>query len=223
MKPTDVLSLPFEWGSAVRHARIFHPRGVLLSGTVDRIAPEDRGLPLVSGPVVARFSKAVGLPGALPDIGGLALRVPSVDPSRPDWDVLLVTVYRGLLGRAILRPVTSWQGPVFSTLAPLEHDGQTWWLRARIDSRIDGGGLTLDGVAAQVRATGVEIDVEQALGTGDFEPLARLSLTGETPRGDVSFDPVRNRAPGVRLLPGWLNDLREAAYRRSREGRHADV
>jgi hypothetical protein len=222
MKPTDVLSLPFEWGSAVRHARVFHPRGVLLSGTVDRLAEEGHGLPLVSGPVIARFSKAVGLPGALPDIGGLALRVPSTDPSRPDWDVLLVTVFRGLLGRAVLRPVTAWHGPVFSTLAPLDHDGQTWWLRATVATDVDAAGLSLDAVAAQVRAGGVRIDVEQALGTGDFSPLARVTLTGEAQAGDVSFDPVRNRAPGVRLLPGWLNDLRESAYRRSRQGRHAN-
>ena len=28
--------------------------------------------------------------------------------------------------------------------------------------------------------------------------------------------------PGVKLLPGWLTDLRRAAYRRSRQGRGAE-
>jgi hypothetical protein len=67
---TDLITLPFEWGSALRNRKVFHPRGVVLSGTIERAAPPEEGLPVQSGPVVARFSKGVGTPGDLPDVAG---------------------------------------------------------------------------------------------------------------------------------------------------------
>ena len=69
----------------------------------------------------------------------------------------------------------------------------------------------------------IEFDIEQACGSGDFRPLATLRLSQvrpvTTPDQDVSFDPVRNTAPGVCVWPQWLRNFRRLAYRRSREGR----
>ncbi|OBF81107.1 phosphodiesterase [Mycobacterium sp. 852002-51163_SCH5372311] len=222
MNLSDLLARPFGWGSAIRGKRFFHPIGVLADGTVERIAPAADGLPIPSSGVVARLSKATGTPAALPDFIGLALRVPA---DATPWDVLLVSAGSGVLGRTLaLRPVTSWTGQHMTTLMPLRYGGKYWWLRARITTEIPGPGVSLDALRERIEQGGVEVVLDQACGTSDFVLLARLTLTrvldgqyGE----DVSFDPVVNTAPGLKLYPEWLADLRARAYQRSREGRDA--
>jgi len=62
----------------------------------------------------------------------------------------------------------------------------------------------------------------ELLACGGFSPLARLTLRHLDPSSDdIAFDPVLHSDEDVRLVPGWLADLRRAAYRRSREGRDA--
>ena len=73
MKATDLLAWPMKLGAAVRHRRVFHPVGVLASGNIERTAPAEQGLPIESGEVLGRVSKAIGVPGDLPDLIGLAL------------------------------------------------------------------------------------------------------------------------------------------------------
>jgi hypothetical protein len=220
MKTSDVAALPFEWGAALRRRKLFHPNGILAEGRLERLAAPGVGLPVVTGDVVARVSKGVGLPGSLPDIGGLAWRMTTGAGDAFSWDLLLASTARGPLGRVLLRPITSWSNAVFSTVMPLSYENQAWWLRARIVTPIDEGGLALDVIARHIGEGGLELEVEQAAGTGEFQPLARLRLRQVAAPGDLSFDPVLHEAPGVRLMPGWLTSFRRAAYRRSRQGRH---
>ena len=92
-------------------------------------------------------------------------------------------------------------------------------MRARIVSEA-GTGLALDTVRDRIVSGGLHIDIEQANGTHDFQPLGRLTfdevIPTDDPAHDVSFDPTLHGAPGVTLLPGWLTDFRRLAYRRSR-------
>ena len=212
---SDIAALPVRLGSAVRHRRLFHPVGVLAEGTLERLAPDGEGLPMKSGDVTGRVSKAIGLPAAVPDIGGLAWRM-QTGGSTP-WDVLLASTVRS---RLLLAPTVKWTGTAFSSLMPFRHEGGVWWIQARLTTEIDVPGLPLDAISRHLGSTGIEFLVEQAAGTGDFLPLARLTL--RTPRSeDIAFDPVRNTDPTVHPLPQWLTDFRRAAYRRSREGRDA--
>lgn len=225
MNVSDIVALPFEWGSAIRGKRFFHPLGVLAEGSIERIAPDDEGLPIPSGDTVARLSKASGTPGGLPDFVGLAIRVTPPQATTP-WDILLVSAGSGALSRAVaLRPVTSWTGHSLTTLMPSHYHGNNWWLRARIDTEIGGPGLSLDAIRTRIEQGPIDVSLDQACGRRDFIPLARLTLTDvrDTERGeDVSFDPVLNTAPGLSLYPGWLAKLRASAYQRSREGRDGD-
>ncbi len=178
---------------------------------------------MISGDVLGRVSKGVGLPGALPDIAGLAWRMRSRSATPTPWDVLLASSLGGGLGRVALAPVRTWTGATFSSLMPFRFDGGVWWVRARLVTIIEVAGLGLDPIRNRIRSTGVEFEIEQAAGTGAFLRLANLTLTTVVPdRNEVAFDPVLNTAPGVQLVPGWLTDLRRAAYRRSREGRDAE-
>jgi hypothetical protein len=222
---SDLIARPFQWGSAIRGKRLFHPVGVVAEGVIERIAPAADGLPIPSSDIVARLSKAGGTPGALPDFIGLAIRVTPEHAPKP-WDILLVSAGSSVLGRAVaLRPVTSWTGPTMTTLMPLRYRGHNWWLRAQIRDEITGFGLSLDNIRERIERDGIELTLDQACGTADFRGLAQLRLTSvvDELRGqDMSFDPVSNTAPGLELYPGWLADLRARAYRRSREGRDAD-
>ncbi|WP_167759595.1 phosphodiesterase [Mycobacterium sp. PS03-16] len=217
MKISEVLALPVEVGSAIRHRKLFHPVGVLARGRIERLAPPGHGLPIQDGDVTGRVSKAVGLPGAIPDIAGLAWRM-TVD-GRP-WDVLLATT---AVNRLLLLPTLEWQGATYSSLMPLRYDGGVWWLRATLVTALDGSGLSLDTITEQLSRGDLVYSIDQAAGSGAFGPLARLTLSEEMPPDrDLSFDPTLNSAPGVSLTPGWLTDFRRAAYRRSREGRDAE-
>lgn len=219
---SDIAALPVRVGSAVRNRRVFHPVGVLAEGTLERLAPPAEGLPMASGDVLGRVSKGVGVPGALPDIAGLAWRMPSQSSAPTPWDVLLASSLGGGVGRVALSPVASWTGATFSSLMPFRFDDGIWWVRAKLVTPIDAAGIGLDTIRDRIRSTGLEFEIEQAAGTGTFLRLARLTLHHVTPdRNDVAFDPVLNTAPGVQLLPRWLTEFRRAAYRRSREGRDA--
>ncbi|MGE0216342.1 phosphodiesterase [Mycolicibacterium sp.] len=224
---SDIAGLPIQVGAALRQRRLFHPIGVLAHGSIERVAAAGDGLPMPSGPIVGRVSKALGTPGALPDAAGLAWRMHVGDR---DWDVLLATAGVGaaatIPNRLLLHPVTSWPQTQYSSLMPLRHAGRLWWIRARLSTDLDSPGLALDTVVDHIGRGGLSFDVEQACGSGPFQPLARLTLTqvistAERPDHDVAFDPVRNSAPGVQLWPDWLRRFRRLAYRRSRTGRHA--
>ncbi|MBV8928734.1 MAG: phosphodiesterase [Mycobacteriaceae bacterium] len=216
-----------QWAAALRHRRVFHPDGVLANGTIERVAPPHEGLPVpASAEVVARVSKGVGAPGRLPDVIGLAVRIPPEPFAATPWDILLASAGSGLVTRVVgVRPATSWSGQTMTTLMPLRYEGSNWWLRARITTQMPGRGVALADIGEEIGHGGIEIDIDQACGTGDFAPLAQLCLTNviiPAPGEDVSFDPALHTAPDVRLYPGWLADLRVRAYGRSREGRDAD-
>ena len=222
MHVSDVAALPIRLGAAIRHRRLFHPNGVLAEGILERTAPTGDGLPMQSCDVIGRVSKGVGLPGTLPDVAGLAWRIPPPQDLRSctPWDVLLAST--AVRSRFILAPVRSWSGTNFSSLMPLRFEGTAWWVRARLATKIDEPGLALDTIANQIDSGGIEFDIEQATRTGVFQPLARLTLRHIDPScDDIGFDPILHSDDDVQLAPNWLADFRRAAYRRSREGREA--
>jgi hypothetical protein len=224
MKASDLVALPLQLGSAVRQRRIFHPLGVLATGHIERIAAAERGLPIASGETIGRVSKAIGIPGDFPDLIGLAWRMaPHSSTTTTPWDVLMVSAGSGVLSRFALRPTLAWSRTTLSTLMPLRYLDGWWWLKAEMTTEA-GRGLSLTTIRDGIDSGGVVFDIQQAHGTGSFEPLAKLTLTNTIPTDeehDISFDPTRNTVPGIALGPEWLTALRERAYLRSRRGRDA--
>jgi hypothetical protein len=74
--------------------------------------------------VLGRVSEVVGVPGALPDLIGLAWRMPPHEHALTLCDVRMVSAGSGLLTRFALRPALSWTGTTLTTLVPLRrYDG----------------------------------------------------------------------------------------------------
>jgi hypothetical protein len=223
VQASDIAALPVRLGAAIRRSRLFHPDGVLAEGLLHRVAPPDDGLPMQSCDVIGRVSKGIGSPGSLPDIAGLAWRIPPPPDLRScvPWDVLLASTLAG--SRFIPAPARSWSSATFSSVMPLRFEGGVWWVRARLVTKIDEPGLSLDTIRNQIDSGEIDFDIEQADGRRGFRPLARMTLRHLDPTNDdIAFDPVLHSDEDVRLSPGWLADFRRAAYRRSREGRDAD-
>jgi hypothetical protein len=220
VQASDVVALPFRFGAAIRNRRLFHPVGVLAEGALERVAPEGEGLPVRSCDVIARVSKGLGVPGAGPDIAGLAFRIPTPPDLRScsPWDVLLASTLAG--SRVVLTPAASWSGATFSSIMPLRYHDGLWWLRARLADKVHGGGLSLDAISDEIDSGDITFEISQASGRRSFQPLARLTLRHVDPsRDDIAFDPAIHSYPEVELAPRWLGDFRRAAYKRSREGR----
>lgn len=222
MGTSDIAALPVRLGAALRGRRLFHPNGVLAEGLLERIAPDGEGLPMASCDVVGRVSKGGGLPGPLPDVAGVAWRMPPPQDLHgcTPWDVLLASTLGG--SRMVLSPIVRWHGATFSSLMPLQYRGTPWWVRAKLVTPLESSGLSLQTVRDQIDSDGLVFDIDQAPDSRPFQPLARLTLRHLDPSSDdVAFDPTMHSDPDVTLLPRWLGEFRRAAYRRSREGRDA--
>ena len=97
---TDLLALPRDLAataiglvSGVRQARVFHPRGTTRTANVTVTGGGDWGARVLDEPGrydgVARVSRGAGLPAPLPDVVGLALRLPSQGRRGAPLDLLV--------------------------------------------------------------------------------------------------------------------------------------
>jgi hypothetical protein len=151
--------------------------------------------------VTVRLSRATGLPDALPDIYGLALRIPVADYVHAD--LLLATTGTGPLTRFVLRPTRQAQsayscllpyrapcGPVVLAARPVGADSRGWALAC----------ATL---------------------TGPWAPFAELRLepmSNSARDAPVTFDPVLHPVPALDNY-AWVAHLRRFAYAGSRRAR----
>jgi hypothetical protein len=182
-------------GAARNRTKPLHPTGRLRRATITRTGAAARsGVPWLDEPgrddVLVRESRGIGLPDALPDIHGLALRW-ELDGSVAD--VLLANTGLGRLSRYLLTPTRKAHGRPLTSLLPY---------------RSPRGALLLAAVPTSERG----YDLRWAGPLGPWQTFGTLEL-GE-PLGDdtrVSFDPVVNVVPGLRSY-GWVQRLREPAY-----------
>jgi hypothetical protein len=139
-----------EIGAAIRRRRLFHPVSVLAHGSMRRLAPPGEGLSLASCEVVGQVPKGAGLPGGLPDVVGLAWRMPPPSSVFAPWDVLLASAGAGTLSRCLVRPVISWPGVTPTSLMALRVQDRNWWISAWPVTAIDKPGVRLGDVAAHI-------------------------------------------------------------------------
>ncbi|MFF2397344.1 phosphodiesterase [Nocardia sp. NPDC058114] len=222
--PNTVVRTTFQTGARLRHARVFHPRGVRLAGRFRATSAYEPWFGPGDRAVIARQSKGIGSPGGVPDVLGLAFRV--LDRDERPWDFALATTGRSAMGRFVITPARTWATARFGTLLPYRFaDAPPVWLFAEpldtddlpntaslralddhLDDRVIRFSITADGIGRPPETVG-ELDLRRA------EP-------GEY-RTDF-FDPILNHPADVALMPRVVNWLRENAYTGSRRGRTDD-
>lgn len=190
--------------AAVRPAaKPLHPRGDVVRGRLTRTGAGDpTGSPWIDGAgadeVLVRRSRAVGLPQPLPDIHGLALRVPLEDGSH--GDLLLAMTGLGRVTRHLLTAGRTPGSRPLTTLLPY---------------RTPTGPLLVGAIATGDRS----YELLTARPGGAWRAFAGLELAAATgPDEAVSFDPVRNTLPGLEVYP-WVRLLREPSYATARHSR----
>lgn len=224
----------------VRPERPIHSRGLRLTGTVE-VTPTTRasGIFWVDTPgtstVAARISRSVGLPDGLPDVVGLAFRIPgepeAVGPGEPDprnhgkpdaagpsgGDVLLSSTGWSRPGRFVLSPRLRADRAPLTTIIPYRGAEGPVLIGART---LGPGALpaSLKGFERKLgRGTWI-LGLYYAHPRGPWHQFGilslRLDLLGE--EENPRFDAVLNPLPGAGTY-GWAKRLREPSYAVARQ------
>ena len=191
-----------------RHKKALHPQGGVRQGLVLRQGCGARtGVPWINEPgadrVLLRLSRATGLPKFVPDILGLALRVPCEGGSH--GDLLLATAGAGAVGRFIVRP-TRRPGRPYGSLMPY---------------RSPTGPLLL--AAFPLADDGTRFELACSALRGAWSPFGVLEVRSgwdDALDAPLSFDPVLNEVPGLHSY-SWAAQLRRFSYAASRRARGA--
>jgi hypothetical protein len=217
--------------AGLRRRRSLHPTGAGYWGwfTVDDGRP---AVPLLrSGAAqlaLLRFSRAAGLPEPLPDALGVAIKLPDAHGPGSDQDLLLTSSIDRPLLRRLLFPATSFVRRAFSSALPYQlGDQKVVLLLVPVlpdrDRPPDGVVSHRDGALAELDSAitaGLRFQLRTAGSLGLSQPLATLTTGGpltaeQTER--LQFNPWTTGA-GIRPC-GWLNLLRDTAYRASQRSR----
>jgi hypothetical protein len=190
--------------SAARQAaKPLHPRGDVVLGRLERTGVQPAtGVAWLDEPgedeVLVRGSRAVGLPGPVPDVHGLAVRVPFGGARH--GDLLFASTGLGRVSRFVLTASRAPYGRPMTTLLPY---------------RTPHGPLLL----AVTAASDTELELSCASPTGGWRTFGYLTLSGTAgPDLMISFDPLLNTVPGLDNYD-WVRRLREPSYLTARRSR----
>jgi hypothetical protein len=203
----------FWWLSRARRAPIFHPRGVVVAGSVTFDAnPAVSDVDLASRPrvdVVARLSRGAGLPAKLPDLNGIAIRLVDAHGPGAHQDLLFISARVAPILRHVFRPSIGFDRSVSSTVLPYRTSSG----RQMLFSADPLPFHTLDDLD---NALPFEFSIRAATLMGPWHRVATVRIEHRAPHEQPRFDPWNT---GPSLTPaGWLNRLRVPAYRGSRAG-----
>lgn len=193
-------------GAARRGRRkALHPRGRTTPGMLRRHGGSRSGVAWLdeagADRVLVRLSRSAGLPRPLPDILGLAVRVPV---GAGHGDLLFASTGRGRLGRFLLRPAVRYESAAYTTLFPF---------------RTAVGAVLL----AAFPAGAGQFELAWSRLTGDWHVFATLALSPVdpvVPHQPVSFDPIVNTVSGLDSY-GWSEQLRHFSYAAARRSRRS--
>jgi hypothetical protein len=197
----------FRWLSARRGRRIFHPRAAAYAaGFIAEPGDGGAGAEIFADgfahDALVRLSRGLGLRPPLPDVFGLAVRLPDVYGPGRHQDFLLASSGERAFGRWLLRPTFGARTGMYSSLLPYNV----------------GGRRLLVGARPAPESTDV-FDLLVAPPRGPWSVAARLTLESrleDAVARELRFDPWNS---GGGMIPaGVVNRVRGAAYRGSRRG-----
>jgi hypothetical protein len=196
------VDLVVQAASALRGERVIHAKGHAFSGQLTLLADASAlDVPLTRGPrerpVLVRFSRGAGLPDALPDVLGIAIRVPDADGAGRPQDLMLSTGGGSPLLRRMLVPRWDYRTSTYTSLVSYEVGGR-------------------DLVVAAL-PEGDDFLLATAEGGSAWMPFGRLSVDEALPdeqSRQLSFS-VTNDAGGFRIGGRW-RAARAGAYAAAR-------
>ena len=169
------------------------------------------------------------MPEPLPDALGAAIKLPDAHGPSVDQDLLLTSSTDRPLLRRLLFPAMSFVHGAFSTALPYDLGNERVVLLL-VPVLTNAGQSTGDvghragRALAELRtaaANGLKFELRAAESFGRSQPLATVTV-GRSLSDDeteaLRFNPWTT-GPGIRPS-GWLNLLRDAAYRASQRGRN---
>lgn len=216
--------------SALRHARMFHPSGIVCVAEARSVAttPASREVAeRLVGPVLVRWSSAWWKRSEHPDVLGCALRFTRgpivVEPQPGDQDLLLATIQRPWT--MAFAPLTTRRHDFLSNdyfgVSPFDVPplGRVEW-RLVTPGAMYAGNDRRARLARAIEAGAARVRLEQARYPGPlsrpdaraFEPIVELALVRviEIDQRALRFDPFR---AGRGITPGgFVHAMRRAAY-----------
>jgi hypothetical protein len=205
-----------------RRARALHPVGVAFEAVLVLDGPGAAAVPELGEPGsrragLVRFSRGGGLPEGWPDVHGIAIRLNARGTSRRDQDLLLSSSARSVVGRRLLVPARSFDDVWTSSLTSFDAGGRrvVWGAYVPAGAR----SATVEALRGDTaRPPAVSLMVATRAGAwacvGTLHPGDVLSPAAEDA---LAFNPWQD---GDGIVPaGFLNALRDGAYRASRIAR----
>ena len=199
-----------------RGARALHPRGYLYSGTIifeDKLVADIYELDK-KYPAKVRLSRGVGLPGFIPDIQGMAIRIENGD-SIQDW--LLAIGGQGRLTKYTLHLSRYINTYYYTSCFPYRLNGKTVLLGAKFIQK-----APVHSTKKGLRSfEDFSCDLLVAKTFGLWHKVGTLHLdrvlSAEESQA-ISYNPW-NTVPQLRPTT-WLNQVRHDSYKGSRDGRN---
>ena len=222
-----VTAAGFGVASRLRGTKAFHPEGVVHEAVVELTGSSDvpPGVDLLAKPArhdaLIRFSRGVGLPSPLPDVMGMAIRLPDVHGPGRHQDLLMVTSGDGVLLHHLLLPAPGFMSLPYSSLLPYrDAEGGLFLVGAALRQRHrPAPGADEYDVLARAAASGrPAFDLAVATLAGRLRPIGTVTLgrRREPEANAMRFNPFNT---GGGLQPtGFLQRLRDAAYPGSQAG-----
>ena len=200
----------------LRGDRALHPHGVVFAGTFRAIpVAETDASPLFARgeerKALIRFSRGGGLPQALPDVRGCAIRILDAHGSGRHQDLLLASSLSAPLGRHLLLPGWGFGQAFYSSLLPYRIGSRRLLFGAAVEGHLGG---SLDEVEQALARGGRRLRLVAAAPVGGWQVVARVDIAGKAADAqDLRFNPWVSGG-GIEPL-GALNALRGPAYRAS--------
>lgn len=214
--PAVAVATQFRRLARLRSARAFHPDGRVGSGTLqldDGSSAVGEVLGAGAHPVRVRLSRGAGLPGPLPDLLGIAVRV---EGERP-LDLLFTTVARPGVAHWLLVPARRWTARPYSTVLPYRTPrGRRLLALAPVADELPDASMHSLELVGPSRP--LVFDLLEGPLTGPWRTIGGLSVDGFERDESIAFDPMLNADPRLRPVR-FLSTTREAAYDGSRWGR----
>ena len=213
-----LVGLPIAGVARLRRGKPMHPRGAVFSAVLARRGATGSpwGVPWLdtadTGEAVVRLSRGAGLPARLPDLLGLAVRLPS--DAGPPVDLLLSSTGRGPVGR-LLPALRRDSAAVYSSIMGYRSDRGT--LRIAALPEDDAVSSEPGSLARKVNQVGLSFTLAAATVPGRWVPFGRLVL-GELAQPldpGIRFDAVLHAPPGL-VADGPMARFRAPAYARAR-------